>query len=1721
MRVTGWLLMACALGMGACLDFKETPLDSSASVDADTSSETAASEVLECVSDADCDGLDLGPCQRGDCVLGQCQVIPDDAATGNACSVGDARCDVGTCNASGTCENIQPLDCSSLDSACQSGVCDPGTGTCQASPVTDDTPCTGELCVIATCQAGSCTPQGFDEGADCATGNDCLANGTCSGQGACLETWICPCEDSTQCDDGLACTADTCEDGSCTFVPYPSTCAINGQCYFAQETSTSACQVCIPNRSASSWSALDCDDGNPCTEDVCSPADGCVNASASLDFQPCDDGLDCNGKEDICNNGTCGVECTIECTTSSDCYKDETLALAPCQRFACSDNTCTLVPDPLEAGEPCSSGDPCLVDGVCDDAGTCQESPVDCGGDACIQATCLSDGDGYTCETTPVAEGTLCDDGDACTFEDTCGEAGKCGGTPVDCSAYDTLCAAGVCTNGSCTTSALPNDSACDDGNNCTTATTCVDGVCAGQPTCSCSVAGDCPPDGLACTFDVCYSGNCAYEPETGFCVIDGQCYAAGEARQGNACMVCDPLSSNLQWTLLDCNDGNACTTDTCTAANGCVHVNDDQAPCDDGDDCTTDDACQAGTCVGTCECFADEDCSAPPPACSRFACIANSCIPVPDATKNGETCDDGEFCTAGDVCQGGMCVSAGPTDCSSVVSAACEVGECDEGTQACVAVPASDGVACDDNDNCTLADTCSGGTCSGQPQDCSNLDGPCTEGVCNAGACSPAPTVGVPCDDGETCTEGDICSQAGTCVGAWNPDLPDCGCASDAECTSLDDACNDGVCNVATFTCVQQPKAALTACDDGDPCTVGDTCSPGGNCLGNPYVCDDGLACTLDTCNGEGDCNVQVLQDFCVISNSCRSQGETNPANPCQTCNAANTPDDWSVAVGVACDDGDACTNADACVAGGGCAGTAYSCPDDGLPCTVESCGAGVDECLTDIVPGSCAIDGACYFAGAPSPATPCQACAPSQSTTSFSNVTGACDDGEPCTFPDLCSSGACEGTPYVCDDGKSCTTDSCDGQGGCVVTQVPNTCLIGGTCVDDGDASPTGLCQICDASVSTSAWSPNSGGTPCDDGLACTDVDVCDGVGNCLGIGNTCVADWCEDADCGNNCAVSLKPGHCKIGGECFLDGDRNPANTCQQCAANSSTNSWSAAVGSCEDGDPCSIGDVCLLGGCQSGPFLNCNDNLSCTLDLCNPVGGCLNGIETGSCLIGGQCYSDGDQNPANECQVCNPSVSATSWSARLGACAGPTCTSNICSAGTCVQEVLLGGGQCYIGGTCLDDGAANPENPCQACDSSASATSWTAVSEGTSCGTSSACSSSACNAGTCVTSNSPDYTICGTSEHAYDWCFGGTCNQAAVARTTTHNESLLPDRYEGAALRPDGGLYATYFEPESCNGVECQGVVKAELFVAGSQSSVTGTVPGPAVPLPAANHSVDSLYLSVETKILELQPPNFVAFPEIAQGSLQALHSDYVVTPQAGAKGADHLFWVDNGIITSCANTGAWNCTQDSEGMPVGSAGGFFPSSGGIAFMDTGVGNTSVRFLEPIDGTGGTMGWTVKDFVPFNGAQARDVTASDSAAIVVGTKGLIGCATLGGPLTMSVISVPGLSEQSLTTFQAAATANNLFVVAGNATVTSGSTARVIHIAYAPSNQNACQSGTWRSTELLRVNALSCGQDCWVNDNEVRGVVWSQNSAWFFGASRANLAEQAARTWWRFTP
>jgi len=125
--------------------------------------------------------------------------------------------------------------------------------------------------------------------------------------------------------------------------------------------------------------------------------------------------------------------------------------------------------------------------------------------DPCTEDRC----DGLFCTHVP-ASGTPCSDRDGCTVDDRC-DAGRCVGTPVVCPDDGFACTDDVCVAGECTH--VPVDGACVPADACTAA------VCApdrpGHDVAGClpgvarNEGEDCAEDGDACTTDVCTAGRC------------------------------------------------------------------------------------------------------------------------------------------------------------------------------------------------------------------------------------------------------------------------------------------------------------------------------------------------------------------------------------------------------------------------------------------------------------------------------------------------------------------------------------------------------------------------------------------------------------------------------------------------------------------------------------------------------------------------------------------------------------------------------------------------------------------------------------------------------------------------------------------------------------------------------------------------------------------------------------------------------------------------------------------------------------------------------------------------------------------------------------------------------------------------------------------------------------------------------------------------------------
>ncbi len=942
----------------------------------------------------------------------------------------------------------------------------------------------------------------------------------------------------------------------------------------------------------------------------------------------------------------------------------------PCQKHEdCASGLCMALPNGTkQCAKPCNDG--------CPDGFTLQEvdqgSGADAGGDGDVKTAsvcicvpteapgCLPspencDGEDNDCDGETDEE--LCDDGNPCT-DDGC--------DPDSVSDLSDGCTITL------------NDLPCDDGIMCTDSGLCVGGDCQSGP------AKDCD-DGSACTTDACDpdSGECAHEFVVGPC-DDGDNCSKGDACSGGVCLP-GPTTS--------CDDDNPCTDDSCPPEVGaCAFVN-NELVCDDNDACTQGDECKDGTCKA-----GDvPDCDDGNP------CTKNSCDPtlVSDLSKGctsvsaAELCDDGAPCTVGDGCDSGGCKSGQAMDCND--DNGCTVDSCDPQTGKCTHKLKSQKEVCDDGDPCTKDDVCNHDhLCVGVLANCD--DGKvCTIDACdkNTGNCTHIAGSGLSCSDGNGCTLGDACFEGGCLSG---------------KAKLCDDSlsCTDDSCDSMTGKCIFAPNT--NPCDDGNPCTLMDGCKDGKCASGKAKVCDDGNICTFAKCNtGTGACEFfkhakNVLcndADLCTQGDAC-DDGACK-AGPKLYCSDDNdcTDDSCAAASGkcvhlpnkVTCDDGNKCTASDVCAAGK-CVGGPNSCE-----CfKTADCDSKEDEdkcngtLFCDVTDNKCKIDSNSIVVCDKSKDTPCTkfSCDKNKGECvgiSLKNGTPCDADKSVCTNADSCTSGICKaGKATACEDSNPCTNDFCHPKDGCTFKNNASPCFDGKLCTV-ADACKGGACAAgkaktcsdgdpcstdgCNAATGNCQYLPASGAA-CNDGNKCTHGDVCQ-KGNCIAQSST----KCDD---GNGCTVDK----------------------CAPSTGKCSSKPAFPGMG-CDDGKKCTGGDSCQNGVCKSGILMSCYDGSPCTADACDPATGDCKYTPTNDgalCNDGNSCTIDdlckGGKCVQSDTKICDDKS---------------VCTIDVCNkvSGQCEYKPVAGAipcsdnSLCTFGDTC-DNGTCKPKTNTKCDDNS---------------------------------------------------------------------------------------------------------------------------------------------------------------------------------------------------------------------------------------------------------------------------------------------------------------------------------------------------------------------------------------------------------------------------------
>jgi hypothetical protein len=647
-------------------------------------------------------------------------------------------------------------------------------------------------------------------------------------------------------------------------------------------------------------------------------------------------------------------------------------------------------------------------------------------------------------------------------------------------------------------------------------------GIEAIEPAGACASSADCD-DANPCTADSCGT--------EGVCVHQAAPDGVAEQQMPGDCARVECAAGSVQ-SVPDATDvpgdHNACTDDRCDPGPDNVLL-DDGTPCDDGAGHTG--ACVAGTCTVQCTAANAADVCNDGNACTTDTCdLVNgvcshaqlSGVPAPEALQTTGDCqlllcmdgqeqptiDNADVPVDGSTCTEDLCSSGVPQNpplaygspCSEGSGTVCNAtGECVECNAPidCTGLP--------QDDDCQQR-TCTGGVCGQQftanntpipaqtPGDCHQMvcDGTgstasipddadlptdgndCTGDLCTNGVPShPSMPVNFPCGPGGTL----YCNGSGQCLGCTLA----AQCGADSFCLSW--SCTGG-------NCIQNYTANGTPLPSGQQITgdcqqlqcngTGGTKSVADN---NDLPADDGQQCTSETCsNGSPAHPPRALNYACTQNGGAYCDG----TGSCVACNSAN------------------------------------QCPPPGPACKVAAC--------TSHTCGSTNV-----AAGTPLPAGQqvtgdCQllVCDGSGGTTSQDQNSDVPVDGNQCT-DDVCTSGTPSNPPSppfsVCSQGGT----ACDGAGNCVPACGLRPASPGVSC----PAACTGGCASGVCTIACNGSQCQSATVNCPAGWACN--VQCTVPNACRNATINCPPIYACDVTCANGHACEDGRINCSANGYC----------------------------------------------------------------------------------------------------------------------------------------------------------------------------------------------------------------------------------------------------------------------------------------------------------------------------------------------------------------------------------------------------------------------------------------------------------------------------------------------------------------------------------------------------------------------------------------------------------
>ncbi len=327
-------------------------------------------------------------------------------------------------------------------------------------------------------------------------------------------------------------------------------------------------------------------------------------------------------------------------------------------------------------------------------------------------------------------------------------------------------------------------------------------------------------------------------------------------------------------------------------------------------------------------------------------------------------------------------------------------------------------------------------------------------------------------------------------------------------------------------------------------------------------------------------------------------------------------------------------------------------------------------------------------------------------------------------------------------------------------------NTRLCVATPVADGQAC-LGVDDKCAVSTTCKAGACITVPVVCDDSNPCT-VEVCDPASGCPTVGTalpkTCgkLKNLACDCDDGNTCTIGDVCTGTQCKGEALKCDDKNPctADTCDGTTPAGCVFTALSEGAACDDGQKhCTTNDKCVSGTCVGTPTVCDPGTNPCNITACIEfLGGCQTVAHDGApCDDGDPCTDkdkcDGVTNPADGTCVGVPNTCDDK----------NECTDDACVAGTGCIHTPNAATTCKIDGTCATSGicaAGVCKAPPSACDDG------------------NACTDDACDAKKgCVHTNNTAKCNDGNACTYSEACSGGTCGGSLDVSVDDGNDCTI--------------------------------------------------------------------------------------------------------------------------------------------------------------------------------------------------------------------------------------------------------------------------------------------------------------------------------------------------------